>query len=157
MGLLQLFVNEAIFDRDLTTFLTMSPRFNINYKEEIKEIGPAWDGGKTPNWGSETELDIGDDPESRGVITFTFLNEDDLICSSEVQVSELISKRGGDHWYKCRFEGEDAGTFSMRAEYDISQDEVAEEPVEEAAAPEQPAMDPMQMQMMQQQQPGMMQ
>ena len=137
MGIIKIYVREAIFERDLSTFLSMNPRYMINYKDEVCEGKPAYDGGKTPSWHGEHELDVGDDPQSRGVMTFTFLNEDDLISSSEVSVAKLIKGRGTEHWHRCRFEGVDSGTFSVRVEYDIKQDAVEEEaPAEEAPTQE---------------------
>jgi len=41
-------MREAIFTRDMSTFLSMNPHYMINWKEEKIQGEPAYDGGKTP-------------------------------------------------------------------------------------------------------------
>jgi len=62
-------------------------------------------------------------------MTFTFLDGDDLICSVELSVAQLIKKRGVNHWYHCRHEGKDSGQVSLNVEY--TPEEGVEEPEKE--------------------------
>lgn len=100
---------EAIFERDVSTFLNMNPRYIINWKEHKVKGEPAYDGGKTPRWNQSHEFEVGNDLSSAGVMTFTFLDEDDFICNCEVGIKKLVDGKGFDHFYPCRHEGEDSG------------------------------------------------
>ena len=61
-------------------------------------------------------------------MTFTFLEEEDLICSIEISVRKFAEKRGVPHWYECRYEGEDSGQCSIMIDYEMKDD--AKEEVE---------------------------
>mmetsp|Transcript_364 Transcript_364/g.683 ORF Transcript_364/g.683 Transcript_364/m.683 type:complete len:81 (+) Transcript_364:17-259(+) len=80
MGPLKVQVLEGVFERDTSTFLSMNPKYIINWKEEKIEGTAAYDGGKNPKWENEHEIDIEDDPEGAGIVTITFLDDEDLIC-----------------------------------------------------------------------------
>jgi len=75
-------MHEAIFTRDTSTFLKMSPKYVINWKDEKVEGKPAKDGGKTPKWNSKHSFNIGTDLSTAGVMHFTFLDDNDVICDS---------------------------------------------------------------------------
>ena len=121
-------MREAIFTRDLTNFLKMNPHYVINWKDEKVVGDPAFDGGKTPKWNKVHEFEVGSDLQSAGTMTFTFLEEEDLICSIEISVRKFAEKRGVPHWYECRYEGEDSGQCSIMIDYEMKYD--AKEEVE---------------------------
>ena len=85
-GNMTVIVHEAIFERDVSTFLKMSPHYRINWKEDMIEGKPSFDGGKTPKWGKGHSFNIGTDLSVAGVMTFTFLEEGDLICQATQSV-----------------------------------------------------------------------
>lgn len=80
VGVLKLTIEEAIFTRDTATFLSMNPQYKLNWKDEAIDGKIAYDGGKTPKWNKCHELNIGEDLSCVGVISFTFVDESDLIC-----------------------------------------------------------------------------
>jgi hypothetical protein len=82
-------VHNAIFDRDTATFLSMSPKYIINWKDEKIEGKPAEDGGKTPTWESAHKFNVGTDLSSAGVLSFTFFDDSSLICEAASAVSDL--------------------------------------------------------------------
>ena len=125
-------VLQAIFDRDTATFMDMDPKYIINWKDDKIEGEPAFGGGKLPKWNKHHELEIGTDTSCMGVMTFTFLDDSNLICSAEISVANLIKNRGIENWHHCRYEGENSGKFSMRVEY------LGEEQEAEAVAETQP-------------------
>ena len=81
-GTMTVIVHEAIFERDVSTFLKMSPKYRINWKEEMVEGKPAYDAGKTPKWNKSHMFNVGTDLSVAGVMSFTFLEEGDLICQA---------------------------------------------------------------------------
>ena len=91
-GIMTVEVHEAIFERDVSTFLKMSPHYIINWKEDCIEGKPAYDGGKTPKWNEMHDFNIGTDLSVAGVITFTFKEEGDLICQAVQAVSTLANQ-----------------------------------------------------------------
>ena len=80
-------VREGIFNRDVATFMDMDPRYLINWKDDKVEGEPAHGGGKTPKWNNHHEFDIGTDTSCMGVMTFSFLDDAKLICSTELSVA----------------------------------------------------------------------
>ena len=82
-GIMTVTVHEAIFERDVSTFLAMSPKYIINWKDEKVEGKPAYDGGKTPKWNHKHEFNVGTDLSVAGVMNFTFMEEGDLICEAQ--------------------------------------------------------------------------
>ena len=58
-GTLTVTFQEAVFERDVTTFLDMNPKYVINWREERIEGEPAYGGGTNPKWGQEHNFDIG--------------------------------------------------------------------------------------------------
>jgi len=85
-------VHEAIFERDVSTFLKMSPKYIINWKEEKIEGKPAYDGGKTPKWNTAHNFNVGTDLTVSGVMHFTFMEGGDLICEAQAAVQDLASR-----------------------------------------------------------------
>jgi hypothetical protein len=79
-GTITLIFQEAILDRDTSTFLDMNPKYVINWREERIEGEPAYGGGKNPRWLAEHNFDIGNHPEEAGVISITIMDDDNLIC-----------------------------------------------------------------------------
>lgn len=109
-------VKEAIFDRDTATFLSMNPRYVINWKDQKIEGEVAYDGGKNPKWYVSHELDVGTDLDCVGMMTFTFLDEEDLIVTCEIPVREIIDE--GTGWFPTEFDGEPNGKVCIEANYD---------------------------------------
>lgn len=70
--------------------MDMDPYFVINWKEEKIESEKAFGGGKTPRWNQTHELNVGTDLSSAGVMTFSFMEGDKLICSAQISVSCLV-------------------------------------------------------------------
>ena len=98
-GIMAVKVCEAIFERDTATFLSMSPNYILNYKEEKIEGKMAGDGGKTPKWNHTHKLNVGTDLASAGVIHLTFMDDSDLICEAAISVGDLAHAAGsGDLW-----------------------------------------------------------
>jgi hypothetical protein len=121
-------MREAIFTRDLTSFLKMNPHYVINWKDE-KIVGePDYDGGKVPKWNEVHEFEVGNDLQSAGTMMFSFLEEEELICSVELSVRKFAEKRGVPHWYECRYDGEDSGQVSIMIDYQMAEE--AKEEVE---------------------------
>lgn len=80
-GVMRIHMREAILKRDTATFMDMNPHFQINWKDQ-KEVGEkAYGGGKCPKWNQCKEFEIGNDLKSAGVMTFSFMDDDNLICS----------------------------------------------------------------------------
>ena len=82
-------MREAQFERDTSMFMAMSPKYQINWKEERITGQPADGGGKNPKWYADHTLKIGYDPANAGVINFTFLDDDSLIARAEVEISKM--------------------------------------------------------------------
>ena len=106
-GELRVHIKEAIFDRDVNSFLEMDPKYTINWKEELVEGAPAYGGSKTPKWGGEEYIHsfTVEDTSAAGVMTFSFHESDNLICQASIQVKTLIENRGTEQWYPTSYEG----------------------------------------------------
>ena len=122
MGILRLTINEAVLQRDVNTFLTMNPHYEIAYNGEKTKGEPHYDGGKTPKWNALHQIDIGDDPAQRGSMIITVFEDDKEICSCEFGVQDLVTRKGADHWEKCFFEGKEAGSLSLHVYFDDRND-----------------------------------
>ena len=134
-GVMRIHMRQAIFKRDTATFLDMDPHFVINWKDQ-KEVGEkAYGGGKCPMWNKSKEFNVGTDLKSAGVMTFSFMDGDNMICSIAMQCSALAAARGVDHWYTTRYEGEESGQVCINVEYQVEgeQEETIEEAKEELA------------------------
>jgi hypothetical protein len=68
LGIMTVHILEAIFERDVCTFLKMSPRYILNWKENKIEGKPAYDGGKTPKWTSSHDFNVGTDLSTSGFL-----------------------------------------------------------------------------------------
>jgi len=134
--MLKVTVREAIFQRDVATFLDMDPHYTLIWKETKIEGEKAFGGGKTPKWNQTHQLDIGTDQSSMGVLTVNFMEGDNLICTCAMGVASLLKSRGTDQWHRCRHDGNDSGQFSMRIEYDGHVED------EHHEQPQQPVVDP---------------
>ena len=114
---MKLEIREAILERDVSTFLSMNPKYVINFKEERYEGDPAYDGGKNPQWSAEHILDVGPDPEAAGEFTVTLLDDEDLICQKVCIISEF-AKEGEENWYEFEYEGENVGRVRIFSQYE---------------------------------------
>ena len=76
-------MREAIFERDTATFMSMDPYFVINWKEQKIKSEPAYGGGKAPKWNEAHQFEVGTDASSMGVMTFSFFDDNNIICSME--------------------------------------------------------------------------
>ena len=79
---LQVYVTSALFERDLNPTYGMSPRYVINYKNVKRQSYAARDGGKTPKWDQQFTFNVGTDMATAGVLSFTFLESDDMIAQA---------------------------------------------------------------------------
>ena len=68
---------------------------------------------------NEYIYDVGNDLEEAGVMTFTFLESEDLIGQSEINVKEMIDDRDEEvgKWFQVDFEGEKAGIVNIICKY----------------------------------------
>ena len=116
-GHLQICMKEAQFDRDTAMFMSMNPKYVINWKEE-KMTGKAADGGGTnPKWYGEHDLNIGGDPSSAGVITFTFLDGDSLIAACQIPATKLTDQPTKEEFYDITYENGWAGKVLIGTAY----------------------------------------
>ena len=91
IGELKLRVCEAIFDRTTNLFFSMSPKFILNWKEERHEGPAAQEGDQNPKWHCDYDFkEIGTDLDAAGVFSFTFLEDDDLICHAEIPIKDIV-------------------------------------------------------------------
>jgi hypothetical protein len=81
-------IKEAVFERDVKTFGQMSPKYTITWKDTVIDGMPAEGGGKNPKWDDRHVLEIMD-WQSAGVITITFLDDNDLIVQCELNVEKI--------------------------------------------------------------------
>jgi hypothetical protein len=80
---------------------------------------------------------------SAGVITFSFMEGSNIICSSQVSIANLVKCRGTNQWHNTRFEGKNSGQFNLRVEFDGATDDGAGENEEEKKE-EAPVVEPAQ-------------
>ena len=79
VGQMKLDMKEAIFERDINTFMAMNPKYIIIYKENKIDGEIAYDGGKNPKWFAPHTFEVGTEIESAGIITIYYLSDDELI------------------------------------------------------------------------------
>ena len=104
--MLNIFVKQAMFHRDMSCFELQEPRYIVNYKGDIYE-GPCRPGEvQNPHFNSMTTVEVGDIPEEWDNILFSFLMEHDLIVECCVHVQKLVDMQHADQWIPCVFEGQ---------------------------------------------------
>ena len=62
-------------------------------------------------------MNIGEDLSCVGVISFTFVDESNLICQCDIATSDLANDQG-DKWHDCNYEGETVGKVLITSEYE---------------------------------------
>ena len=143
----EIWIMQAIFDRDVNSFFDMHPKYIINHKDMKYESDAAEGGGKSPKWMAQYLFDIGTDLDAAGVMTFTFLESDDLLADAEISLTELVNDRDEENgvWIPVNFEGEKAGTMRVVFKYGMPAEPAvpdAEAPAPAAPGIMQPAMTP---------------
>ena len=88
---IKVLIAEARFERDVTLFLSMNPKYIINIKEEKIEGEVAFDGGKNPKWEQEHDVDI-PDLELTDQIYVSFFHEDELIAQADYPLSDMTDE-----------------------------------------------------------------
>merc|ERR1740117_853828 len=99
VGDLNVKVAEAVLERDVSMFLGMNPKYVIVWKDQKIESEPSYGGGKTPKYEKEEVLSIGTDVGTAGVITLSFFDDNDIICSTEITCQALVDISGAENWF----------------------------------------------------------
>jgi len=142
VGQMKLDIKEAIFERDVNTFMAMNPRYTINYKENKIEGEIAYDGGKNPQWFASHTIEVGTDIESAGIFTFEYLSDDEMIGSNELLVKDAVDRTGADKWFEVEYQGDPVGKILIGMTYGGKGESAVEEIVVETPPADAPVAVP---------------
>ena len=120
LGKLYLKVKNALLIRDVTTFTTMDPYVMIRYGTVKYKTNPCVDGGKTPHWEDEFELEPKDMSDEIHVFVMdtSSLGDDNNIGGCHIKLHQLCAEGKKKKKFSLLFDNKKAGDITFDATFE---------------------------------------
>jgi Ca2+-dependent lipid-binding protein len=117
-GILTLRIKEGKLTRDTKEFGKMSPYITITYKTEKYKTKIHDNGGFTPKWTDEFQLEVTDITDE---LTLRCWNQDltssDAVGFTKVKISSLVTNCGIEDWFTIKHDNKPAGEIFLSSTF----------------------------------------